>query len=136
MGRKKKNHADCGGVDERRLVEGLGSPDEAVRSRAVRSLCPCHAGWELFERHVGSVARLERDRSRRVRAEALHVFDDAVKMQNDANMVYRVQAAEELTRGKRASRFRPGEAEALAARRGKRRGRSGVYLGQPARRMR
>jgi hypothetical protein len=32
-----------------RLVPNLQSPDEVVRGDAVRSLCPCHAGWEAFE---------------------------------------------------------------------------------------
>ncbi len=135
MGKKKKSDA-CHDVDERRLSEELRSPDEAVRAKAVRSLCPCHAGWELFERHVGAVSRLGHDASRRVRAEALHVFLDAAKMQHEANEVFRVDTAEALTRKKRASRFRPGEAESLAARREKRRGRSGVYLGESARRTR
>ncbi len=126
----KKKHAPCDAVDVGRLRADLESPDEAVRAGAVRSLCPCRAGWELFERHVREVLRLEKDRSRFVRANALHVFRDAAKMQTDGELIYRIQFAEEKLRKKCASRFRPEEAESEAKRKGKsrRRGRSGVVL--------
>ena len=45
---------------ERRLPDSQ-SPDEVVRGDVARSLCPCHAGWEVFEQHVGLVFRLLRD---------------------------------------------------------------------------
>lgn len=126
----KKKHADCAASDTVRLMSDLRSPDEAVRAGAVRSLCPCHAGWELFEQHVREVLRLEKDRSRFVRMNALHVFYDAAKMQTEGELVYRTQLAGEMARKKRASRFRPEEARSEARRRGKnkRRGRSGVVL--------
>ena len=79
-GYEKKKRAACVAVDSERLISELQSSDETVRAKAVRSLCPCHAGWELFERHIGIVSQLEKDHSPAVRAHALHVFEDAVEM--------------------------------------------------------
>ena len=104
----KKQDA-CATFDDARLSSEMRSPDDEVRGDAVRSLCPCHAGWEVFESHVGDVMRAFRDRSRGVRAHALHVFDDAARMQHASEFEYDVQEAEELLRRKRASRFRPEE---------------------------
>lgn len=114
MGRKKE--IECGAADAGRLLAELRSPDEAVRADAVRSLCPCHAGWEVFERHVGVVMRALRDESRGVRAHALHVFEDAARMQGSEEFGYYVEEAAERLRKKRASRFRPAETAAEARR--------------------
>jgi hypothetical protein len=103
---------------ERRLPD-LQSPDEEARAHAVRSLCPCHAGWEAFEGHVGDVLRLLRDRSRGVRAHALHVFEDAARMQSAADLSYHLEAGEERIGEKRAQRFRSIQ-ERLEARRNSR----------------
>jgi len=95
--------------DIERLIPDLQSPDDAARGEAVRALCPCHAGWEAFEGHVAEVLRAIRDRSRGVRAHALHVFEDAARMQHAEEFEYDIQEAEEMVRRKRASRFRPEE---------------------------
>lgn len=102
----KKRDASCVEVDTERLLLDLQSPDEVVRGEAVRSLCPCHVGWEVFERHVGVVLRLVRDPSREVRAHALHVFDDAARMQLKADVEYFLRDAEGAGRQKRARRGR------------------------------
>ncbi len=120
----KKKHEACEAADTERLLSELQSPDEAVRAKAVRSLCPCHAGWELFEQHVSAVLRLEKDCSPAVRANALHVYEDAARMISVGDPAYRLQMALEKTRGKRPSRFRPEERK----RRPKKRGRSGLRL--------
>ena len=114
MSRKKQDAAQK--FDEGRYASRVCSPDEEERGDAVRGLCPCHAGWEAFESHVGDVLRALRDRSREVRAQALHVFGDAARMQHAAEAVYDAQEFEEMLRRKRASRFRPEEGR-LAARR-------------------
>ena len=102
---------------ESRLPD-LQSPDAEARAEAVRAFCPCHAGWEAFESHVGEVLRALRDPSRAVRAEALHVFQDAAKMRTESDLSY-YEADEEDGRGrlgeKRAQRFRSVE-ERLEAR--------------------
>lgn len=92
------------------------SPDEVVRGNVVRSLCPCHAGWDVFEQHVGLVYRLLRDPSHVVRAHALHVLEDAVRMQSAEDLRYYLEPGEEKIGEKRACYFRPME-ERLEARR-------------------
>ena len=128
MGRKK--HAAPAAVDIGRVLADAQSADEEVRGKAVREFCPCHAGWETFERHVTVVSRLTRDASRAVRAHALHVFQDAAEMQSLGDPAHRLQLMEEMTRKKRASRFRPEEAEREERQKGKvkkwRRGRIGI----------
>lgn len=78
------------------------SPDEVVRGDFARALCPCHAGWELFEQHVGVVFRLLRDPSHVVRAHALHVFEDAARMQSAEELHYYLGPGEEKIGEKRA----------------------------------
>ena len=97
------------------LLIDLQSTDEEVRGDAVRGLCPCHAGWDMFEQQVGVVLRLLRDRSREVRAQALHVLEDAARMQVSADLAYHWKPGEERIGEKRA---RPRSiAERLDARR-------------------
>ena len=95
--------------DEGRYASRVCSPDEEERGDAVRSLCPCHVGWEVFEGHVGEVLHALKDRSHGVRTGALHVLSDAARMQHMSEIDYDVQEAEELLRRKRASHFRSGE---------------------------
>jgi len=85
--------------------EVVGCP-EAVRGDAVRYLCPCHAGWELFEEHVGVLHRLLKDPSDVVRRHALHVFEDAARMQSRGDLEYCVEADEEKIGEKRTSCYR------------------------------
>jgi hypothetical protein len=99
---------------ERRLPDAQ-SPDEVVRGNVARGLCPCHAGWEVFERHVGLVFRLLRDPSHVVRAHALHVFEDAAQMMLAEDLRYQVEAGEERIGEKRA--FLRSVEERLEARR-------------------
>jgi len=104
-----KKRARWAAPDTKRLLPHLQSPDEEARGDAVRGLCPCHAGWEAFEGHVIDVLRMLRDPSRGVRTHALHVLEDAARMQLDAEYDYGIREAEAMTRRKRASRFRPQE---------------------------
>ena len=106
---RKKRLAAAQAFDEGRYASRLRSPDEEVRGDAVRSLCPCHVGWEAFECHVVEVLRALKDRSRGVRAQALHVLEDAAKLHHAGEMEYYFQESEELLRRRRASSFRPGE---------------------------
>ena len=104
--RKKK----CAAVELERLLLDLQAPDETVRAKAVRSLCPCHAGWEMFEQLFSVVSQLTQDSSPAVRAHALHVYEDAVKIQSIEDSAHRLEAIEEELRQKRATQF--GDAEA------------------------
>lgn len=111
----KKQHAACATVDLEYLLVDLQSPDEAVRAKAVRSLCPCRAGWQLFEQHMGIVARLKKDPNPAVRSHALHVFEDAGEMQSSGLATNPREATNDMLRKKRASRFRPDDEESEAA---------------------
>jgi hypothetical protein len=114
MGKKRARWA---APDIRRLFTDLEVSDEAVRGDAVRSFCPCHAGWEVFEQHVSVVLQALRDRSRVVRGHALHVFEDAARMQSSGDLRYYLETGEERIGEKRASsRFRS-MADRLEARR-------------------
>ena len=98
------------------------SPDEEARGHGVGEFCPCHAGWEVFESHVGEVMRAMRDPNRAVRAGALHVYHDAAKMQREADLgYYRADEEDRESRigEKRAQRYRSME-ERLEARKGNR----------------
>lgn len=94
-------------------------PDGEARGQGVGEFCPCHVGWEVFESHVGEVMRAMRDPDRAVRAGALHVFNDAAKMQREADLGF-YQADEEDRESrigeKRAQCFRSVE-QRLEARR-------------------
>ena len=45
--------------------------------KALHRVCPCAAGFLVYEQFRGEVKRLQKDRSPRVRAAALHVEQDA-----------------------------------------------------------
>jgi hypothetical protein len=102
------------------LVSNSDATNQAVRTDSVRGFCPCHAGWEVFEEHVGDVLRALRTGNREERAHALHVFDDAARMQLAEERRYYVEPGEERIGEKRAcARFRSIE-ERLEARRDRR----------------
>jgi hypothetical protein len=95
--------------DIERNLSNLQASDEEARGRGVRGLCPCYAGWEVFEAHVGEVLRAMRDPSRAVRAQALHVFEDAARMCSAADLDYYREEGEERIGEKRALHFRSKE---------------------------
>lgn len=105
--------------DIERLLRDLKSSDEEARGDAVRGLCPCHAGWDAFEQQVGVVLRSLKDCSREVRAQALHVVEDAARMQIAADLSYYRETGEVKMGEKRALGFRSIE-QRLAARRDRR----------------
>jgi hypothetical protein len=87
-------------VDEADLVRihtELQSPDEVVRARAVRQLCPCRVSWEVFDQLRKIAQQLQRDPSPLVRANARHVEEDAREVLALETLWQRVQEAEEET---------------------------------------
>lgn len=122
--RKKKGAA----VDLELLLLDLQSHDETIRAKAVRSLCPCHAGWETFEQLIGVVSRLTQDSPPVVRAHALHVYEDAVKIQSLEDSAHRLEAVEEALGRKRASQFGGGEEEFRVRRSGTVKRRRGGFV--------
>jgi hypothetical protein len=120
--------------DVNQVEEDLQVTDEAVRSRAVGGLCPCHAGWDLFEDKVDVVIQSLRDPSRAVRRSALHVLEDAAVMQSREDLKYYLKPGEEKIGEKRALHFRPMERrlEARAKRKIQRRKRRNRIRHQPS----
>jgi hypothetical protein len=78
---RQPERARAAEVDPQRLMTDLRAPDEATRAKAVRSVCPCRLGWETFQETMETLEKLTKDPSPHVRAQALHVFDDAYGLQ-------------------------------------------------------
>jgi hypothetical protein len=112
-----KKRARWAAPNMERLLPNLQSPDEEARGDAVRGLCPCHAGWDAFEGHVSDVMRMLRDPSRDVRAHALHVLEDAARMQHAEELRFYLEAGEERIGEKGASTLYRSMEERLKARR-------------------
>ena len=102
------------------IAAEMTARDEIVCDEGVRAFCPCHAGWEVFEQNVQVVFRHLRAGSRIVRAHALHVFDDAMRMQMAEELKYYVEDGEPKIGEKRAcARYRSMQ-DRLEARRARR----------------
>jgi hypothetical protein len=69
-------------VYERFNPGDLYAADPHRREFALRCICPCHGSWELFERHLDDVKRLEKDPDPAVRAAALHLWEDVGKLES------------------------------------------------------
>jgi hypothetical protein len=63
------------------VLARLRSPDSQVRVRTLHRICPCAAGFPLYERFRGEVKRLQKDPDSQVRAAALHVERDACEIE-------------------------------------------------------
>ncbi len=103
---KKIDPDNCDYLTIEKLMTDICSPDEKVRARAVRSLCPCHAGWQAFEENIRIVDQLKKDPSPTVRANALHVFEDAGEMMSEGYPTNPRETTNEMLHTKRVSRFR------------------------------
>jgi len=84
---------DDAGVE--RILTELESEDEWIRARAVRQVCPCRVPWPLFYRLRKAAARLKRDPSPLVRANALHVELDARTVRDREATMERLRVREE-----------------------------------------
>lgn len=63
------------------IVADFKAPDEAARGKAVRQVCPCRMGWETFQETMPDLRKMIKDPSAYVRAQAVHVFEDAFQIQ-------------------------------------------------------
>ena len=82
-------------ADVARILAELQSPDEVVRAKAVRQVCPCRVSWEVFDHLRKVVQHLQRDPSPLVRAYARHVEEDANEVRALEALWERVQETEE-----------------------------------------
>src|SRR5215472_1872890 len=63
------------------VLARLRSADPLVQVGALHRICPCAAGFPLYERFRREVKRLQKDPDPRVRAAALHVEHDACEIE-------------------------------------------------------
>ena len=63
------------------VLARLRSADADIRVRALHTVCPCGAGFVLYERLRGEVKALQMDPDPRVREMALHVERDACEIE-------------------------------------------------------
>ena len=63
------------------VLARLRSADAGTRIKALHSLCPCGAGFVLYERLRGEIKRLQKDPDPWVRDMALHVERDACEIE-------------------------------------------------------
>jgi hypothetical protein len=69
------------------VLAQLRCADEGARVKALHRVCPCAAGFGVYERFRGEVRRLQKDPSPRVRAAALHVEQNACLIEQlEANL--------------------------------------------------
>src|SRR5438270_634799 len=68
--------------DVNQIVADFKAPDDATRGKAVRQVCPCRMGWEVFQETMEDLQKMTKDPSPYVRAQALHVFEDAYGLQS------------------------------------------------------
>src|SRR5581483_4140037 len=98
MGRRHRRQSQ---PDLAAVLSGLRSPDEQARVKALHAVCPCAAGYQLYEQLRVEVRRLQKDPSPRVRAVALHVEEDAGRIEEiEATLD---QASERAEQGERLS---------------------------------
>jgi hypothetical protein len=64
-------------ADIPRLLSEMQSADEHARAQAVRQVCPCRLPWDVFAPLRKAAQRLQHDPSPLVRAQALHVAENA-----------------------------------------------------------
>lgn len=78
---KRKRRGCRPAPDAGALLAQLRSADEDVRVMALHRVCPCGAGFVVYERFRAEVKRLQKDPSPRVRAAALHAEQDACEIE-------------------------------------------------------
>ena len=78
---KRKRRGCRPGPDADVLLAQLRPADEEVQVKALHRVCPCGAGFVVFERFCAEVKRLQKDPSPAVRAAALHVEQDACEIE-------------------------------------------------------
>ena len=73
---EKRSHPSSA-ADIARLLAAMQLPDEHTGAEAVRQVCPCRMPWDVFRQVRKAAQRLRDDPSPLVRANALHIEEDA-----------------------------------------------------------
>lgn len=90
--------------DVERLLAEMQSPDPTVRARAVRQICPCKMPWGVFHRLRKAAKQLQHDPDPDVRANALHIEEDArmvASMEGEMERLHEFEDEEEERNGAR-----------------------------------
>jgi hypothetical protein len=105
---RKKKHAKAPTpeVDLTHTLGNLHSPDETIRARAARELCPCRTDWDVFEQTLDTLRRMTKDPSPVVRANALHVFEDAFELDTESLPTSPQTITNEMAARRRQMRWR------------------------------
>jgi hypothetical protein len=122
---REKQHAKVPAHEpdlEQTMVD-LCSPDETTRARAARGLCPCRTDWDVFEQTLDTLRRMTKDPSPVVRANALHVFEDAFEMDNQGLPTAPQTLTNEMAARRRQMRWRMDDEEEINGSAGDRRKR-------------
>lgn len=93
--------------DVERLLAEMQSPDPVVRAKAVRQICPCRMPWGVFHRLRKAAKRLQHDPDPEVRANALHIEEDArmvASMEGEIERLHEFEDEEEERNGTRKRR--------------------------------
>jgi hypothetical protein len=99
--------------DPAALLAKLRSPDEQTRIKALHAVCPCASGFQAYEHLRCEVKRLQKDPSPRVRAMALHVEQDACRIERIAA---ELETADTQGRSPRDQNWASGQRQRLATR--------------------
>lgn len=94
-------------ADEERLLAEMQSEDEQTRANAVRQICSCRMPWEVFFRLRKAAKRLQQDPSPLVRANALHVEEDARLVASFEAQMERIKEYEEEADAQPEKRGKP-----------------------------
>jgi hypothetical protein len=113
---KKHGRTPAHEFDLQQTLSDLQAPDEATRARAARELCPCRTDWGVFEQNLDTLRRMTKDPSPVVRANALHVFEDAVEIDNESLPTSPQTITNEMAARRRQMRWRREEEEDELAR--------------------
>lgn len=77
----KPSRRRCGPADPDAVLARLRSADPQARVTALHAICPCGAGFLLYEQLRCEVQQLQKDPDSAVRAAALHVEHDACEIE-------------------------------------------------------
>lgn len=92
----EKERAQAHGDDEvETIFAGLQSDDECTRADAVRQICPCRTPVEVFRQLRKAAKHFQHDPSPLVRANALHIEEDARKVESIESELERAREQEE-----------------------------------------
>jgi hypothetical protein len=120
---REKQHAKepAHGTDLEQTLADLCSPDETARARAARELCPCRTDWGVFEQTLDTLRRMTKDPSPLVRANALHVFEDAFEIDNQGLPTSPQTITNEMAARRRQMRWRMDDEDTNGSRGNRRR---------------